>query len=317
MGRLYGVDSRRLQRQYRNHLSDFNSWSQRSHAKDWLLYPENLGTHLSIDETSLSHGELYTILTNKAAKGKKGSIVAIVAGTKAEAVIRILRQLPERKRKKVMEVTLDMAGNMELIVKQCFANAVRVTDRFHVQKLAVEALQDIRIRHRWEAIEAENEGIEQAKKQQSEYRGEILSNGDSLKQLLARSRYVLYKKPKDWTLNQQERAQLLFERFPDIEKAYELTLELSNVFNQTTDKLYGLTRLARWHENIRQAGFKDFNTVARTIENHYKTIVNYFDNRSTNASAESFNAKVKAFRLQFRGVKNVEFFLYRLTQLYA
>ncbi len=51
--------------------------------------------------------------------------------------------------------------------------------------------------------------------------------------------------------------------------------------------------------------------------NHYKTILNYFDNRSTNASAESFNAKIKAFRAQFRGVRNVEFFLFRLTQIYA
>ena len=48
-----------------------------------------------------------------------------------------------------------------------------------------------------------------------------------------------------------------------------------------------------------------------------QTILNYFDNRSTNASAESFNAKIKAFRAQFRGVRNVDFFLFRLTQIYA
>jgi hypothetical protein len=41
------------------------------HAKDWLIFPENIGKRLSIDETSLSNGELYTILTNKAAKGKR------------------------------------------------------------------------------------------------------------------------------------------------------------------------------------------------------------------------------------------------------
>nr|WP_083319334.1 transposase [Flavobacterium crassostreae] len=40
-------------------------------------------------------------------------------------------------------------------------------------------------------------------------------------------------------------------------------------------------------------------------------------NTSTNASAESFNAKIKAFRSQFRGVRNVEFFLFRLTTIYA
>jgi hypothetical protein len=38
----------------------------------------------------LSNGELYTILTNKAAKGKKGAIVAMIAGTKAQTVIAII-----------------------------------------------------------------------------------------------------------------------------------------------------------------------------------------------------------------------------------
>jgi hypothetical protein len=56
------------------------------HAKDWLIFPELRQT--SIDEKALSNGELYTILTN-AAKGKKGTIVAMIAGTKAQAVIAI------------------------------------------------------------------------------------------------------------------------------------------------------------------------------------------------------------------------------------
>jgi transposase len=106
------------------------------------LFPQNLGSHLSIDETSLSRGELYTILTNKAAKGGKGSIVA---GTKAETVIEIIRKIPEAQRKKVTEITLDMAGSMGMIAKRCFPRATRVTNRFQIQQLATEALQEIRI----------------------------------------------------------------------------------------------------------------------------------------------------------------------------
>lgn len=246
-----------------------------------------------------------------------GSIVAIIAGTKAETVIEVLRKLPENQRKKVKEITLDMAGNMGLIAKKCFPKATQVTDRFHVQQLALEAVQEMRIQYRWQALEAENETLEQAKLSQTDYQPEVLSNGDTVKQLLARSRYVLYKKATDWTASQQERASLLFDRYPDLKRAYELSQGLSYIFENTTDKLYGLARLAKWHEKVRQAGFKAFNTVARSIQNHYETILNYFDNRSTNASAESFNAKIKAFRSQFRGVRNVEFFLYRLTQLYA
>jgi transposase len=317
IGRFYGVNGKDLLRQYRDFQSGFKDWDQRGHAKRWLLYPENLGSQLSIDETSLSRGELYTILTNKAAKGGRGSIVAIVAGTKAETVIEVIRKIPESLRKKVTEITLDMAGSMTMIAKRCFPRAVRVTDRFHVQRLAIEALQDLRIKHRWEALDAENDAIEEAKVTQTEYVAEVLPNGDTIKQLLARGRYALYKKPNTWTDNQKERVHLVFERFPDLKKAYDLAQELSSIFTNTTEKIYGLTRLAKWHEKVRQSGFKSFNTVARSIEHHYKTIVNYFDNRSTNASAESFNAKIKAFRAQFRGVRNVEFFLYRLTQLYA
>jgi transposase len=83
---------------------------------------------LSIDETSLSNGELYTILTNKAAKGKKGAIVAMIAGTKAQTVVAIIEKTPLRLRNTVSETTLDIAVNMGLIAKKCFPNATRVTD---------------------------------------------------------------------------------------------------------------------------------------------------------------------------------------------
>jgi transposase len=203
------------------------------------------------------------------------------------------------------------------LLSSVFPNAVRVTDRFHVQKLASEALQEIRIKYRWQAIDQENEAMEKAKKLNKNFESRILSNSDILKQLLARSRYFLYKNKSKWTPNQTERAALLFELYPDIQKGYHLTQDLRNIFENTTDKIIGLTRLAKWHEKVNQSGFKSFNTISRTIMNHYQTILNYFDNRSTNASAESFNAKIKAFRSKFRGVRNVEYFLFRLTNIYA
>lgn len=45
-----------------------------------MIVPGNMGTRLSIDETCLSAGEVYTILSNKDAHGRKGSIVAIAKG---------------------------------------------------------------------------------------------------------------------------------------------------------------------------------------------------------------------------------------------
>jgi transposase len=52
-----------------------------------------------------------------------------------------------------------------LIAKKCFPNAIQVTDRFHVQKSTLEALQEIRIKYRWQAIDQENDAIEKAKKE--------------------------------------------------------------------------------------------------------------------------------------------------------
>jgi len=109
-----------------------------------------MGSHLSIDEVALSQGELYTIVTNKKFKGKKGSLVAIVARTKADQVIEHICKIDYKQRSLVKEITLDMANSMKLISKRCFPKAIQVTDRFHVPKLSLEALQEIRIKHRYE-----------------------------------------------------------------------------------------------------------------------------------------------------------------------
>jgi phosphoribosyl-ATP pyrophosphohydrolase len=104
---------------------------------------------------------------------------------------------------------------------------------------------------------------------------------------------VIEAKDNNNDLFLSESADLLFELYPEIQKGYNLTQDLRNIFEKTTDKIIGFAKLAKWHEKVNQSGFKSFNTISRTIINHYQTILNYFDNRSTNASAESFNAKIK------------------------
>ena len=311
------MSGKRLQRHYKDHLSDFKQWEHKSHAKQWLVFPENLGPYLSIDETALSKGELYTIITNKKAKGKKGALVGIFHGTKVEPIIEQLLKIPAKKRAKVKEITLDMANAMKTISTKCFPKAIQVTDRFHVQKLAIQALQDLRIKYRWEALDQENQQIKLSKTADKEFKPVTFSNGDSSKQLLARSRYLLYKSPDKWTPNQKERGQILFNEYPELKKAYALVQGLRNIFNQAIDIKVAYTKLAHWYKDVEGSGFKSFQTVANSITLNYRSVLNYFLNRSTNASAESFNAKVKAFRSQFRGVRNTEYFLYRLIKLYS
>jgi transposase len=315
--KFYSIDGNQFGQQYKEHLSDYNQWDQKEHAEQWIVFPENVGPHLSLDETSLSNGELYTVLTNKAAKGKKGALVAIVEGTRADKVIQALERIPENLRARVTEVTLDMAGSMHKIVRSCFPKAVKVIDRFHVQKLAYDALQEMRIKHRWDAINEETNAIENAKLNSSKYIADLLPNGDSKKQLLARSRYLLFKSAEKWTAKQKMRAKVLFELYPDIKKAYGLTHSLRSIFTHTKEKGVAYTRLAKWFNDITDSGFKSFNTISATVYSHYPEILNFFNNRSTNASAESFNAKIKSFRATLRGVTDTSFFMFRLAKIYA
>ena len=317
VGLFFQMDGKQLQDQYKNHLSDYHDWDQKSHAENWTLFQDNIGEHLSIDETSFSNGELYTIVSSKSAKGKKGTLVATIKGTKAEDIIAVLERIPIRTRNKVKEVTMDMAPNMAKAIRRCFRNARRVIDRFHVQKLAYDAVQELRIQYRWEVLDIESQKIKDARKQGLSYEPEVLSNGDTIKQLLARSRHLLFKHPSRWTESQKHRAELLFIRFPKLRQAYDLGIALGDIFTKCKDKTLAFTKLGLWHNKVENAGIISFESVAKSIAAHHPEILHYFDNRSTNASAESFNAKLKAFRSVFRGVRDTTFFLYRVMKLYA
>lgn len=311
------MDGKQLQSQYKDHLSDYKDWDQKEYAQAYILYPKNIGYRLCIDETSLSKGELYTIIINKDRRGKKGSIVAIIKGTKAEDIIAVLMLMAAEIRFQVKEITLDMAASMHKIAKTCFPRAMQVIDRFHVQKLVYEAVQDLRITYRWQAIKEENKQMKEARKKGEPYEPEVFENGDTLRQLLARSRYLLFKAPDKWTKRQKTRAEILFKQFEDIKQVYYYSLQLGKIFSANYDKDVARAKLALWYNKIEEYGYDTFTTVANSIENHYERILNFFVNRSTNAAAEAFNAKIKAFRASFRGVADRKFFLFRLAKIYA
>ena len=281
-----------------------------------MLYPENLGGCLSIDEVSLSRGELYTFVTNKLGRGKKKTLVAYVKGTKSTDIINVLEKLPLKARSKVREVTLDMARNMESAVRKCFSHAYLVTDRFHVVKLVIDALQHVRIKFRWKELEKENKAIAAAKKKGKKYSPEILENSDTPKQLLARCRYILAKKPSGWTLNQETRVEILFKRYPVLKKAYHHTLEFRNIYENRC-RFRAKEQFIAWIKKSAKQEIEEFNAAGGAVEYNLDNILNFFIKRSTNANAESFNAKIKLFRANLRGVTDTTFFLFRLQKLFA
>jgi transposase len=255
-------------------------------------------------------------VTNKAGKGKRGTLVASIQGTLSKDIIEVLSKLSLGKRSQVKEVTLDMAKNMEAAVRTVFTDATLVTDRFHVVKLAMEGLQHIRIAERWKELDKENEAIQKAREENKKYEPEVLANGDTPKQLLARCRYILAKKQTDWTANQEQRAAILFAKYPHIQQAYLQTQSFRNIYTDQ-NRASAKNRFEIWINEIISKEVKAFYTVANTVKNNLENILNFFINRNTNANAESFNSKIKLFRANQRGVVDIPFFLFRLYKLFA
>ena len=314
---FYGVDAQKLRRHYKDEVSGFRQWDKSSHADEYCIYPENITEHLSIDEVSLSKGELYTFITNKNTKVRnKKSVVAIINGTEAKKIQEVLEKIPIEKRLQVKEVSMDMARNMGLAVKNSFPKSTSVIDRFHVVRLVLDAMQHLRVKLRWAAIEEENQAIKSSKLLGEKYYSAVLSNGDTLKELLVRSKYLLYKFEEDWTPSQSKRAVLLFEKYPTLKQAYKLALSFRTIY-KSNYKEDALVKFNDWKQRVIDSKIEEFNTVVNSLEYHLDNILNFFNNRNTNANAESFNSKIKLFRANLRGVTDVKFFLFRLEKLFT
>ena len=170
-------------------------------------------------------------MTNKEGHGGKGTLVAVVRGTKAETVIAVLERIPLSKRKEVEEITLDLSSSMMLIARTVFPKTRITNDRFHVQKLYYDALDELRITLRWMARDIENEEIKRCKEEGVAYIPFRYANGDTRKQLLARAKFILTRHESKWTDSQRWRADIIFEFYPELKQAYELAMSLTIIYN--------------------------------------------------------------------------------------
>ena len=138
-----------------------------------------------------------------------------------------------------------------------------------------------------------------------------------MRQILARSKHTLMVAQNKWTDIQRHRANILFRHYPILKAAYLLAMELRRIFNSKISPTKAMEKMNGWYERVMALGNNNFRSVVKTFRNHAPTILNYFRRRSTNASAEAFNSKVKIFRSQMRGVRDRDFFIFRLVKLYA
>ncbi len=133
---MYCVNGKHFAELYRNRLSGYTDWCEYEISNGFYFNAANIGAYMSLDETCLSNGEVWTFLTNKDGKGGKGTLAAAIPGTKSDEIISVLiNAMCSSVRRRVKEVTCDLSPSMMLISEEVFYNAYVVNDGFHVQQV--------------------------------------------------------------------------------------------------------------------------------------------------------------------------------------
>jgi transposase len=353
VGRVLQNDGKKFYRWYKEVLSGFQEKEQQIglHSSDVIekdkidretgelsviavpiLNPENFGEDMALDDKNIG-GEGYTILSNK----KTGKIAFLAQTTKASMLAEILEKVPVVLRYSVKTISKDLAEGYDWIARTMFLNAIRIDDKFHVLKLGFEALQNVRIRFRQEFLNEERRKREEKKmmereaKFQAEKNGEryhrkleavskpkTYENGDTKKELLARSRYLLFQFEKTWSKSQKERGAILFREFPEIAKAYKLMINFRGFYQvRIGDTLKAKKILKDWYQKISESNIEEMATFGSTVLDHEGTILNYFETGQTNAFAESLNSQIQRFVQSNAGTNDRDFFHFRLKGYFS
>lgn len=95
-----------------------------------------------------------------------------------------------------------------------------------------EAMDDIRIDIRRKLIAQENKEYTQATQTKKTYQPEKSSNSETMRQVLARSKHTIMRARNKWTEHQKHRINILFKQYPILKQAYDLSMEMRQIFNQ-------------------------------------------------------------------------------------
>ena len=282
------------------------------------MEPDHMGPYMGIDEKHID-GEFYTVLTNKTTK----KIAMLARTTRHNDIAEILRPYRDR-RYAVKVLTRDLSNSYDWVGRTCFWNAMQVADKFHIIKEALDQLQNHRIAYRQELLtrrrKAQKAHKKAGTKQGFQYEEATLENGDTHLQLLARGRYLLYRFPSDWSQTQKQRAQLLFKHYPSIKVAYELICRFRRWYRKCfigEAKERISQRLRQWYERIDKADITELSNFKAMIERHQGVIINYFVGGHTNAFAEATNRKINTFIRNNQGVRDKDFFFFRLKNYFC
>jgi hypothetical protein len=344
-----GVQSKKGSRWYKEHLSGFRDaqTQKQLHENDLgvtavngkrgniavpILEWNNFGKNMAIDEKHLGN-EIHTVLSNR----DTGKIALLAQSVRYDDLRKLLPQENIICRN-VDTLTRDLSRTYRKLADYSFFNASHIADKFHIVKQLMDALQELRRRERQELLRKKRIAYDQHRRSERQrrisckeqgisftpnrfsYKEDLLRNGETQMELLARSQYLLYAYQQDWTENQKYRAKILFEKYPQIEQAYTLACDFRQWYKRDV-KINSRSEkhswLHSWYKRVEDTNIDELLDFKSTVERNEHSILNYFSNGHTNAIAENINSRLQQFISSNRGVRDIDFVYFKIRKMFA
>lgn len=281
---------------------DFDTGEVVKEKPVYIAKQENFGANMTLDEKYISK-KVYTIMTN----ADTGRIALLAQTVKPEELKQVFENYLSSVPKLVKSVSCDMSPSYKKFAKEVFKEAGLVIDKFHVIKHLLDALQQVRIQIKTHCIASTDE-IKLAEKNWTDV------------ELLERSRYVLVKMESDWDEDEQAMMSYLFSKHESLKQAYYLTAKLRLWYdkkNVGSNIEIRERELYNWCDEVNISKLTAFRAVRKMIEKHQDDILNYFKEGKTNAKAENMNSKIQRFLANNFGIRDRDFFMFRVAGYFS
>ncbi len=240
---------------------------------------------LGMDETSRKGHNYITVVVDL----DTHNVLYVTEGKDSGTVEQFVIDFLEHKGNpdKIRIVTCDMSLGFKKGIDSNFVNSKTIIDKFHVIKHANEAVDNVR-------------------KKEAKTNSELKS-----------TKYIWLKNDENLTENQRITKEKLSSKHLKTSRAYSMRVELQDIYDKCYDRVTAETRpekLCSWMMHSRIEPMKDF---CRTLKSHWDTILNYFENRFTNAILEGTNSIIQSIKIRARGFRNVDYFKYMIYLICA
>lgn len=344
VGRFCCVSSKKLYRWYSTVLSGYVEAHENGEIMEHDLYSagqrkrvpilevRNMGENMAIDEKHINN-DFYTVLTN----ADTGKIALLAQTMDKKELVELISKFGDV-RMKVKSISRDLSPTYDWVCRESFWNASQIADKFHVVRFVLDQLQQVRIYLRQQELsnvrekQAAHDKYEYKKRNKAKQLGVkykiqkykhnhlVMSNGETLLELLARSRYLLFKMPFQWTESQKKRAKALFSYCPELEQVVEVVTELRRWYRRSNigkSRKILLKKLNQWYSLNRNHNLTEVSNIKAFVKRHEGVILNFFTEGRSNAIAEAVNSKIQRFINTNFGIRDLDFFLFRLKIYFA